>query len=252
MTSTDPAFPSSTHALESARVLMVDDDRDLCQAVCEYLQRQGVTVASEHDGEHLLSRIEAFRPDLIILDVMLPGRDGFEVCRALRAHDIKLPILMMTAKDEVFDQLLGLELGADTYLAKPVLPRVLLAHIRAAIRRTKGSLSAMSPEQGATNSLRFGKLLIDGVNREVTLANERIKLSTAEFDLLWLLASNAGQVLSRDDILRELRGLRYASFDRSIDARLYRLRKRFEPSHEATHKIKTVRPHGYMFCLDDW
>ena len=244
--------PASTEAAPPIRVLMVDDDRDLCYAVSQYMERNGITTAVEYTGEHVLARIDAFKPDLLILDVMLPGADGFEICRMLRAHSIKLPILMLTAKDEDFDQLLGLELGADIYLAKPVHPRILLAQVKAAIRRASGSLATAPESVEVPGVLRFGKLSIDGPNRQVTLAGERIKFSAAEFDLLWLLASNAGKVMSRDEILKKLRGLHYAGSDRSIDARLYRLRRRFGAPDDAIWKIKTVRPHGYMFCLEDW
>lgn len=186
------------------RVLLVDDDRELCHAIRQYMERNGVTVAIEHSGDQVIAAIEVFNPDLIILDVMLPGADGFEVCRALRSHGVKLPILMLTAKDEDFDQLLGLELGADIYLAKPVHPRILLAQVKAAIRRTSGSLAATPDAIELPGVLRFGKLSIDGPNRQVVLAGERIKFSAAEFDLLWLLASNAGKVLSRDEILKKI------------------------------------------------
>ena len=159
------------------------------------------------------------------------------------------------AKEEDFDEVLGLELGADDYLAKPIQPRVLLARIKAAMRRLHSHTNGTQGAQHVANSddvLEFGRLRIHGPNREVTLGERRIELSPAELDLLWLLASNAGKVMQRSDILKSLRGLHYSGADRSVDARLYRLRKRFSAESESAWKIKTVRPHGYMFCMEPW
>lgn len=230
------------------RVLLVEDDTDLSRAISDYLSKQGIEVLVEGRGDRALARISDVKPDLIILDVMLPGKDGFEVCRELRAKGSNVPVIILTAKEEDFDQVLGLELGADDYLAKPVQPRVLLARIKAITRR----MQARDGSVGEGEALQFGRLHIHGLNREVTLGDRRIELSPAEFDLLWLLATNAGKVMQRNDILRSLRGLHYSGADRSVDARLYRLRRRFGADKEASWKIKTVRPHGYMFCLEPW
>ena len=244
---------SETIAIEQSvapatRVLLVEDDADLCQAIAEYLGKQGIEVSVEGRGDRALQRVLDGKPDVVILDVMLPGKDGFDVCRAIRGSGNAVPIIVLTAKEEDFDQVLGLELGADDYLSKPVQPRVLLARIKAITRRTHGH-----PATAADGDiLQFGRLRIHGVNREVVLADKRIELSPAEFDLLWLLASNAGRVMQRNDILKSLRGLHYSNADRSVDARLYRLRRRFGQDKEAGWKIKTVRPHGYMFCLEPW
>lgn len=229
-------------------VLLVEDDAELSRAISDYLGKQGIKVLVEGCGDHALARIADVKPDLVILDVMLPGKDGFDVCRELRASGSNVPVIILTAKEEDFDQVLGLELGADDYLAKPVQPRVLLARIKAITRRVHAN--AAPAVEG--DVLQFGRLRIHGLNREVTLAERRIELSPAEFDLLWLLATNAGQVMQRNDILKSLRGLHYSGADRSVDARLYRLRRRFGSDKEASWKIKTVRPHGYMFCLEPW
>jgi two-component system OmpR family response regulator/two-component system response regulator RstA len=245
---------TETIALERAgaemgiRVLLIEDDADLCAAISDYLGKQGIAVLVEGRGDRALARISEVKPDLVILDVMLPGKDGFDVCRELRASGANVPVIILTAKEEDFDQVLGLELGADDYLAKPVQPRVLLARIKAITRRMHTSAAAASEGE----VLQFGRLRIHGPNREVTLAEHRIELSPAEFDLLWLLANNAGKVMQRNDILKSLRGLHYSGADRSVDARLYRLRRRFGSDKEASWKIKTVRPHGYMFCLEPW
>lgn len=237
-----------TAAAEATRVLLVEDDADLCRAISDYLGKQGIKVQAEGRGDRAHQRVIDEKPDLVILDVMLPGKDGFDVCREIRGAGIAVPIIILTAKEEDFDQVLGLELGADDYLAKPVQPRVLLARIKAITRRMQGHVDAAVDG----DILQFGRLRIHGVNREVVLADKRIELSPAEFDLLWLLASNAGRVMQRNDILKSLRGLHYSNADRSVDARLYRLRRRFGQDKEAGWKIKTVRPHGYMFCLEPW
>ncbi len=235
-------------ATEAIRVLLVEDDVDLSNAITEYLAKQGIAVFVEGRGDRALARISEMKPDLVILDVMLPGKDGFDVCRELRGSGSNVPVIILTAKEEDFDQVLGLELGADDYLAKPVQPRVLLARIKAITRRMR--TNAASTSEGEL--LQFGRLRIHGTNREVTLSERRIELSPAEFDLLWLLATNAGKVMQRNEILKSLRGLHYSGADRSVDARLYRLRRRFGVDKEASWKIKTVRPHGYMFCQEPW
>ena len=232
----------------ATRLLLVDDDAELCRAVSDYLGKQGIVVLVEGRGDGALKRVVDDKPDLVILDVMLPGKDGFDVCREIRAAGHSVPIIILTAKEEDFDQVLGLELGADDYLAKPVQPRVLLARIKAITRRLHGHGSNHADGE----VLQFGRLRIHGVNREVALDDKRIELSPAEFDLLWLLACNAGRVMQRNDILKALRGLHYSGADRSVDARLYRLRRRFGDEKKAAWQIKTVRPHGYMFCQEPW
>ncbi len=235
-------------AEHATRLLLVDDDIELCRAVADYLGKQGIEVLIEGRGDMAVKRVADEKPDLVILDVMLPGKDGFDVCREIRSSGNGVPIIILTAKEEDFDQVLGLELGADDYLAKPVQPRVLLARIKAITRRMHGHVTGHADG----DVLQFGRLKIHGVNREVALDDKRIELSPAEFDLLWLLASNAGRVMQRNDILKALRGLHYSGADRSVDARLYRLRRRFGDEKKAAWQIKTVRPHGYMFCQEPW
>jgi two-component system OmpR family response regulator/two-component system response regulator RstA len=178
---------------------------------------------------------------------MLPGKDGFEVCRAVRSQ-YRGVILMLTARDEDFDQILGLEMGADDYIAKPVQPRVLLARIKALLRR-------LPPRRGAngeSDNMVFGQFKISQATRTASLSGHTIDLTTAEFDLLWLLASHAGNVLSRDDLLQELRGIGFDGLDRSIDARISRLRKKLNDDPENPTRIKTVRGKGYLFSKHDW
>lgn len=230
------------------RILLVEDDVELSSAIGDYLKKYGMELATETRGDRARERIAAEKPDLVILDVMLPGKDGFDVCRELRASGNNVPVIILTAREEDFDQVLGLELGADDYLAKPIQPRVLLARIKAMRRRSQTTETSVEHE----NVLQFGRLKIHGTNREVTLGDQRIELSPAEFDLLWLLASNAGKVMQRNEILKSLRGLYYNGADRSVDARLYRLRRRFGDEKRSSWKIKTVRPQGYMFCVEPW
>ena len=167
----------------------------------------------ETDGNRAIRRIVNEQPDLVVLDVMLPGSDGLTVCREVRPH-YHSPILMLTARTEDMDQVLGLEMGADDYVAKPAQPRVLLARIRALLRRSENAPSEEVPQR-----LEFGELVIDNGGRSVTLNGELVDFTSAEYDLLWLLASNAGRILSREDIFERLRGIEYDGQDRSIDVR---------------------------------
>jgi DNA-binding response OmpR family regulator len=227
---------------------MVEDDEKLVAAVSEYLLRNQIMVTAVFDGGFAVDTVSRVKPDLVVLDIMLPGLDGFDVCKQLRAAGHQMPILMLTARDEDFDRVIGLELGADDYLLKPIQPRVLLAHIKAALRRQGAVLSV----DGTAEILTFGRLTINRGTRDVMLKEARIRMTSAEFDLLWLLAANAGMVMQREEILQKLRGLEYSHEDRSVDARLYRLRKRFGTNPEVQNRIKTVRPHGYMFSVEDW
>lgn len=229
-------------------VLIVEDDVELAQLTMDYLTKRNLSVSVEHNGETALAKIRAHAPDLVVLDVMLPGLDGFEVCRELRRDGIDVPIIMLTARDEDIDQVLGLEMGADDYLAKPVQPRVLLAHIKAILRRAN-----VSEKQSAeAESVQFGQLRISKVSRDVKIGAVAVDLTTAEFDLLWLLATNAGRVLPRHEILKALRGLDYDGIDRSIDSRISRLRRKLGDEALGAAYIKTVRPHGYLFSPAAW
>lgn len=233
---------------QAYRVMIVEDDIELARLTSEYLEKRGIQVTVEHRGDEALLRIQREQPHLVVLDVMLPGTDGFDICRELRAGGSDVPIVMLTARDEDIDQVLGLEMGADDYLAKPVQPRVLLAHIKAILRRMS------SPEKPADvgDTIQFGRLFISHHSREVKLGDAPVDLTTAEFDLLWLLATNAGRVLPRNEILKSLRGLDYDGIDRSIDSRVSRLRRKLGDDVSAAGHIKTVRPHGYLFSPNPW
>ena len=228
---------------ESGRILIVEDDERLATLTREYLENNGLQVTIEGDGGKAVERILSERPDLVVLDLMLPGEDGVSICRRVRSH-YQGQILMLTARTDDLDEVLGLEMGADDYVAKPVRPRVLLARIRALLRR--GSVQPKeSPDAGS--SLRFGALVVDNAMREAWLDNQCIDLTSAEFDLLWLLCSNAGRVLSREEIFAQLRGIEYDGQDRSIDVRVSRIRPKIGDDPMHPRLIKTVRSKGYLF-----
>ena len=232
------------------RILLVEDDERLADLTAEYLRKNDFEVGIEERGDTAESRILNENPDLVILDIMLPGKDGFEICRAVRSQ-YKGVILMLTARDEDLDQILGLELGADDYITKPVPPRLLLARIKALLRRSPASGEGVVTP-GEADELEFGNFRISQATRNACLGDEIIDLTTAEFDLLWLLARHAGNILSRDDLLQELRGIGFDGLDRSIDARISRLRRKLGDDPENPTRIKTVRGKGYLFSKHDW
>ena len=234
----------------NTRILLVEDDERLAELTAEYLKKNDFVVDIEGRGDTAEARILESRPDLVVLDIMLPGQDGFAVCRAVRPKYEGI-ILMLTARDEDIDQILGLELGADDYITKPVPPRVLLARIKALLRRA-GPADDAGEGGTALDSLTFGNFSISQQTRSAMLAGEQIDLTTAEFDLLWLLARHAGSILSRDDLLQQLRGIGFDGLDRSIDARISRLRKKLNDDPDNPTRIKTVRGKGYLFSRHDW
>ncbi len=234
-------------AIEITHILLIEDDSRLSTLIQEYLQQQGLHVSIEHRGDIACKRIIAEQPHLVVLDLMLPGLDGLEVCKKVRPQYCG-PIMMLTARDEDIDQVVGLEIGADDYVTKPVQPRVLLARIRALLRR----FSHHNSDNGNDNELRFGCFEISAGAREALLGDEVLELTTNEFDLLWLLASHAGEVLTRDAILAQLRGIGYDGLDRSVDIRISRLRKKLGDNTGHPFRIKTIRGKGYLFVKEAW
>ncbi|WP_447555281.1 response regulator [Vreelandella sp. EE22] len=224
-------------------VLIIEDDQRLAELTRDYLENNGFRVTVEADGSRGVERIMELQPDLVILDLMLPGEDGLSICRRVRPN-FAGPIMMLTARTDDLDQVLGLEMGADDYVPKPVQPRVLLARMRALLRR------ADAPAPNGEVRLQFSNLDIDSATREAWLDGERIDLTSAEFDLLWLLARNAGSVLTREEIFSELRGIKYDGQDRSIDVRVSRIRPKIGDDPHQPHRIKTVRSKGYLFVKD--
>lgn len=236
-------------SLEKNTILIVEDDERLALLTQEYLQKNGLSVAIESDGRNAISRIIAEQPSLVILDLMLPGADGFTVCRSVR-NQYKGSILMLTARGDDVDQILGLEIGADDYVVKPAKPRVLLARIQSLLRRSSQQLSTSFDSPKEEFNLDFGPLRIDSSRREAWLLEEGLELTSAEFDLLWLLASNAGRILSREEIFSELRGIEYDGQDRSVDVRISRIRSKIGDDPIHPRRIKTIRSKGYLFVKE--
>ena len=253
--------------MEGMRLLLVEDDERLAQLVADALARAGwqVTRCARGDEGEALIRRGGF--DVVLLDGHLPGKDGFDVLRDVR-RDFAGRIVMLTARDDDIDQVLGLEGGADDYIAKPVAPRVLLARLKALVRRdvapaaggaaggaageTPGGAGApaaatATPAPAPAPALSFGPLELRPAAREVRLAGQVLALTTAEYELLHFLAVRAGQVVSREDIMQGLRGLEFDGLDRAIDARVSRLRRKIGDDADAPARIKTVRGRGYLF-----
>jgi two-component system response regulator RstA len=226
------------------RVLLVEDSARLAASIRDYLQQHGFDVVIEGNGLCAGERFERIAPEIVILDLMLPGKDGLTLCRELRARG-SIPILMLTARGENIDQVLGLEMGADDYVVKPVEPRVLLARVEALLRRARPV-----PVEFVENRIQAGRLAVDGARRSAAIDGRAVELTTGDFDILWLLASRQGQVVTRDEILRVVRGIDYDGVDRSIDARICRLRRKLLEAGGAEAMIKTVRLRGYLFAGD--
>lgn len=222
-------------------ILLVDDEPSIIQLARMYLEREGFRVASASDGETALDKVAREHPALVVLDVMLPKLDGFEVCRRLRASQDATAILMLTARDEDIDKIIGLELGADDYLTKPFNPRELVARVKAILRR--GERSAKVDDAAP---LHLGDLTVDPARREVRLASRILNLRTQEFDLLLTLAEHRGLVLSREQILQKAWGFDFYGQTRTVDVHIAHLRKKLE---ESSVKIETVTGVGYKLLV---
>ncbi|MCF2949137.1 response regulator [Paraglaciecola aquimarina] len=229
-------------------IMLVEDDQSLAEWFSDYLTENGFLVTLVTRGDVAIDLIVEDQPDIVILDIMLPVKDGFDVCKQVRA-EYHGPILMMTARDQETDEVLGLELGADDYVTKPVKPQVLLSRIKALLRRTELNQVA-SIEQA--DGLNFGQLSLDLTGRSVRFAGKVVAISSNEFDVLRLLAKAAGQVVSRQALVTELRGIEYDGFDRSMDILVSRLRKKLGDDAQNPYRIKTVWGKGYLFVSDAW
>ncbi len=227
------------------RVLLIEDDDRLAGMVSDYLGQSGFVVEHVGDGELGLARLAQGGVDAVLLDLMLPGMDGFEVCRRIRAsHD--LPILMLTARGDDTDRIVGLEIGADDYLPKPFNPRELLARLRAVLRRVqRGKSSASTVDEMV---LRFGRLEIDPTSRRVRVGGVEHALTGYQFDILHTLARHAGRVLTRDQLLDLVKGEALEAFDRSIDVHISRIRAAIEDDPRHPRRIVTIRGSGYLFA----
>lgn len=228
------------------RILLVEDDLELASLINDFLSRYGFEVMTVNNGIDAVKQVAELHPDLVILDVMLPGMNGMEVCKTIRTFYSGY-ILMQTALDDDTDQMKGLEIGADDYVIKQVQPHLLLSRIYALLRRSERQLPH-SDTMTEPNTLVCGPLVIDLSNRTVVLNQEPVETTTAEFELLVLLADTVGKVVSRDEILQKIRGFEYDGLDRSIDRRISRLRQKLV-LEDGKALIKTVRGVGYQLCV---
>jgi DNA-binding response OmpR family regulator len=223
-------------------ILVVDDEKKIVRLVSDYLQAAGFRVVTAHDGKMALAQFRYERPDLVVLDLNLPSMDGLDVARAIR-QERNTPIIMLTARVEEIDRILGLELGADDYVSKPFSPRELVARVRAVLRRA-------SNDEPAAASIRAGDLVIDPDKRTVTRDGKTIDLTTTEFDLLYILAHTPGRVFSRMELLDRVQGMSFEGYERTIDVHIKNLRKKIEPDPRRPRYILTVYGAGYRFAED--
>jgi two-component system OmpR family response regulator len=236
---------------ESLRILVVDDDREIRDLISRFLSKHGYKVVAVRDGKEMAAAFAAGKVDIIVLDLMLPGRGGLELCRDIRAHSA-VPILMLTAMGEETDRIVGLEMGADDYLAKPFSPRELLARIRAILRRTVAApAQAPSAAQSANRRLRFAGWVLDLARRRLEAPDGVIvDLTSGEYDLLAAFVEHPQRVLTRDQLLDFARGRDATPFDRSVDVQVSRVRRKIEADPKAPAMIVTVRGDGYLFTPD--
>lgn len=230
-------------------ILLVEDDISLANWVSEYLTDQGFNVAHVARGDLVIDEIEKNTTDIVLLDVMLPGLNGIEVCRLIRQREQsnKLPIIMLTARADEFDEVIGLEAGADDYVIKPVRPRALLARINRQL-----SHSEAMDEQQQSNLLKFGELSINQEAKRVVYQGRELELSTSLFSFLTYLAQNAGSVVDRDSVFKALKNREYDGQDRRFDVMLSTLRKLFNDDPQKPQKFKTIWGKGYLFVGDAW
>jgi len=244
-----PVNPSNTIVNTIARhLLVVDDDAELCQLLSEYLVPEGYEVEAVHSGVEGVERALSGEHALVVLDVMLPDVRGFEVLRQLRAQS-RMPVLMLTARGNEQDRILGLEMGADDYLPKPFNPRELCARIEAILRRAGSERAAVDRTSG---ELTVDDVSMNKGSRLVRRGGEPIDLTTVEFDLLEALLRSAGRVIPRDELVRTVLNRPFSPFDRSIDTHVSNLRRKLGPTPEGLDRIKSVRGIGYHYTLRGW
>ncbi|MFK3659319.1 MULTISPECIES: two-component system response regulator RstA [Enterobacterales] len=235
------------------KIVFVEDDPEVGSLIAAYLGKHDIDVIVEPRGDRAEEVVLREQPDLVLLDIMLPGKDGMTICRDLRAQ-WQGPIVLLTSLDSDMNHILSLEMGASDYILKTTPPAVLLARLRLHLRQRVAMPVSEKPASGLTphKAIRFGTLAIDPVNRQVLLSGENVTLSTADFDLLWELATHAGQIMDRDALLKNLRGVTYDGMDRSVDVAISRLRKKLLDSATEPYRIKTVRNKGYLFAPHAW
>jgi DNA-binding response OmpR family regulator len=220
-------------------ILIVDDDEKIIELLKAYFSKEHFTVVTAGDGVQGLTAIKKNKPDIVLLDLMLPGMDGFEVLKQTRKAGINTPVIMLTAKGEESDKLVGLEIGADDYIAKPFSPKEVVARVRAVLRRVKGA------EEAAPKELRVGKLVIDQKRHEITLDGKAVEFTPIEFKILELLCRNAGQVLSRLQIVQKVQGYEFEGYERTVDAHIKNIRKKIEADPQKPKFLLTVYGVGY-------
>lgn len=226
------------------RILVIDDDVELCSLVGEYLEPEGLQVEAVHDGNHGLERALSGEHLLVVLDVMLPGLNGFDVLRRLRSTS-RIPVLLLTARGADVDRIVGLEIGADDYLPKPFNPRELVARIRAILRRTQ---SSEKPGEAIPDVVRVGDIELDPATRTVIQNGKPVELTSVEFNLLHVLLQEAGRVVTREHLVDAVLGRKFSPFDRSIDMHVSKVRKKLGDSDTGSDHIKTIRGVGYIFA----
>jgi len=229
-----------------ATILLVEDEAAIAAFVQTALEREGFAVEVVEDGQQALARVSHALLDLIILDLMLPGMDGLEVCRAVRRMPTYVPIIMLTARNEDMDKVVGLELGADDYITKPFNTHELIARVRAVLRLARGRAAMEEPDR-----LRIGQLEIDLTGRTVTVGGQPVELTPKEFDLLVLLASHPGRVFGRETLLEKVWGYAYLGDSRTVDVHIQRLRRKLEEDPPHPRYLLTVRSIGYKFARED-
>ena len=227
--------------MASKKVLVVDDDVKIVELVKLYLNRDGYHVITAHEGNEALRLARESHPDLIVLDIMLPGIDGFEICRKLRTES-SVPIILLTAKTTEQDRIAGLDIGADDYVTKPFSPKELAARVRAVFRRTQDDALQSGPEE-----LKFGNLTINFVKHEAYLDTKALNLTPVEFKLLGVLIREPNRVFSRTQLIEKVLGFDFDGFDRTIDVHILNLRRKLEPDASRPNFIKTVYGSGYKF-----
>jgi two-component system response regulator CpxR len=234
------------------QVLMVDDDTELCEMVTEYLAPEGFAVTAAHDGPAGIEQARSGAFALVLLDVMLPGLNGFEVLRRLRAAETSgtsVPVLILTARGNAVDRIVGLEVGADDYLPKPFDERELVARMRAILRRTTSATNIPADATPARETLKLEDVTLDLSARVATCNGTAVPLTAVEFDLLAMLLRASGQVVSREQIMRDILDRKLMSFDRSVDTHISRLRRKLGPHAQGEERIKTIRGIGYVYTL---
>ncbi|KJZ04969.1 MULTISPECIES: response regulator [Pseudoalteromonas] len=231
--------------MKTSKMLIVEDDERLQKMLKDYFTAQGFNITVVGDGSKAVDAIYELQPDIVLLDLMLPGVDGLTICRQARKN-FQGKILILTASDDDFDHVVGLEIGADDYVTKPIKPRVLLARVRSLLRRPA------LPQQTESETLYFGKLKLERKYKHCEFDRKLIHLTESEFDLLWLLATRADEVVSRDELTKALRGIEYDGVDRTIDNRIVRVRKLLSHVQDVSKGIQTVRGKGYLFDSHAW